>query len=152
MQTLGSQDDSISSNVKWDDRAFPQAAKGSSQVQTATQPMDRSPATDPTRHQSHVQRRPQLKWSMAPHSDYQANSSLLHQITTQTQMTVSACRLKEVMADLRAPPVRAQHRATHINRALSTCTHVFVRRDVVKTPLQPPYDGHCKVLRRQEKY
>ncbi len=37
-------------------------------------------------------------------------------------------RLKRVMADIRAPPVRAQHRSTHIHPNLSTCTHVFVRR------------------------
>lgn len=61
-------------------------------------------------------------------------------------------KLKEVMADLRAPPVRVQHRTSYINRSLPTCTHVFVRRDAVKTPLQPPYDGPFKVLSRQDKY
>ena len=61
-------------------------------------------------------------------------------------------RLKKAMSDLRAPPVRAQHRTTHVHTELSTCTHVFVRRDAVKPPLQPPYDGPFKVLDRKDKY
>lgn len=35
---------------------------------------------------------------------------------------------------------------------LDTCTHVFVRRDAVKKPLQPPYEGPFPVIKRFEKY
>ena len=61
-------------------------------------------------------------------------------------------RLRDVMTDLRAPPVRPQQRATYISKALHSCSHVFVRRDAVKKPLQPPYDGPYKVLQKTEKF
>ena len=35
---------------------------------------------------------------------------------------------------------------------LSTATHVFVRRDAVRKPLQPPYDGPYLVLKRTDKH
>lgn len=62
-------------------------------------------------------------------------------------------RLKATMSQLRPTQVREQPQlATHLPAALSTCTHVFVRRDAVKRPLQPPYDGPYRVLDRQAKY
>ena len=62
-------------------------------------------------------------------------------------------RLKTAMQELQAPPVRANpQRKAHISKALTSCTHVFVRRDAVKKPLQHPYDGPYKVLQRKEKY
>ena len=62
-------------------------------------------------------------------------------------------RLKTTMSQLQPTLVRKQpQRATHLPPALSTCTHVFVRWDVVKKPLQPPYDGPYRVLQRQSKY
>ncbi len=36
--------------------------------------------------------------------------------------------------------------------ALATCTHVFVRHDAVKKPLQQPYDGPYEVLKRNDKF
>ena len=39
-----------------------------------------------------------------------------------------------------------------MSKALSTCTHVFVRSDVVRKPLQSPYNGPYRVVDRKEKY
>ena len=62
-------------------------------------------------------------------------------------------QLKSAMQRLKATPVRPHpRRKVHISKALATCTHVFVRRDAIRKPLQPPYDGPYKVLQRTEKY
>ena len=62
-------------------------------------------------------------------------------------------KLQATMKDLRPPLVREQvQRKVHFPKSLQSCTHVFVRRDAVKKPLQPPYDGPYKVLDRQDKY
>lgn len=42
--------------------------------------------------------------------------------------------------------------ATFVNKELSRCTHVFVRNDAVKTPLQCPYDGPYQIVQRNEKF
>jgi cleavage and polyadenylation specificity factor subunit 1 len=62
-------------------------------------------------------------------------------------------RLKTIMQQLRASPTR-QHpqRRVHISDAMSSCTHVFIRHDAVKKPLQQPYDGPYQVLARADKY
>ncbi len=64
----------------------------------------------------------------------------------------AAC-LRSIMATLspassrRTPPT-----STYFPAALDSCTHVFVRRDSVKRPLQPPYDGPFQVISRTPKY
>lgn len=35
---------------------------------------------------------------------------------------------------------------------IKTASHVFIRNDAVRTPLQQPYEGPYKVLERKEKY
>ena len=61
--------------------------------------------------------------------------------------------LKAAMRDLRATPVRPQpQRHAYVSNELSTATHVFVRNDTVRKPLQQPYDGPFKVLDRAAKY
>lgn len=49
-------------------------------------------------------------------------------------------------------PHHHSQRATFVNKALDTCTHVLVRRDAVKRPLQQPYDGPFKVVQRSGKF
>ncbi|XP_035207542.1 uncharacterized protein LOC118182311 [Stegodyphus dumicola] len=39
-----------------------------------------------------------------------------------------------------------------VHRDLRTCTHVFVRVDRVKKPLEPAYDGPFPVAKRHDKY
>lgn len=49
------------------------------------------------------------------------------------------------------PPAATRHISTKqifVSPALPNCTHVYVRHDAVKTPLQPPYDGPYKVISR----
>lgn len=38
-----------------------------------------------------------------------------------------------------------------VHKDLSTCTHVFIRTDAVKKPLQPPYEGPYQVIDRNNK-
>jgi len=62
-------------------------------------------------------------------------------------------KLRVVMRQLRATPTRVpRQRQVHINEALSSCMHVFVRHDATRTSLQQPYDGPYKVLRRRKKF
>ncbi len=62
-------------------------------------------------------------------------------------------RLKVTMNQLKPPPVRQQlQHKSHVSNALSHCTHVFIRNDKVRKPLQPPYDGRFKVLHRDNKH
>ena len=61
-------------------------------------------------------------------------------------------QLKATMQKLQATPTRSVPRPTYVNQALSSCTHVFVRHDAVRKPLQQPYDGPYKVLKRAEKH
>ena len=65
-----------------------------------------------------------------------------------------ATRLKAAMAKLRPIPTRPHpsDRYTYMPRDLASCTHVFLRRDSVKAPLQAPYDGPFRVLQRADKF
>ena len=76
--------------------------------------------------------------------------------STNDQMsdqTTYAKQLKSVMQGLQAAPTRQpQHRQTYISIDLTTCTHVFIRHDAVRKPLQPPYDGPFLVVKRSPKF
>ena len=72
---------------------------------------------------------------------------------------ISACdpthfadRLRRTMHELKPTPSRFQPHNALIPKDLHSCSHVYVRHDAVRKPLQPPYDGPFKVLRRMDKY
>ncbi|BHF78195.1 hypothetical protein SprV_0602130700 [Sparganum proliferum] len=60
-------------------------------------------------------------------------------------------RLRSVMRNLRATPPRTSPANAFIPPELDTCDFVWVRHDAVRWPLQPPYDGSYRVLRRPDK-
>ncbi|BHF84866.1 hypothetical protein SprV_1002801800 [Sparganum proliferum] len=60
-------------------------------------------------------------------------------------------QLRSVMRNLRATPPRASPANSFIPPDLDKCDFVLVRHDAVRRPLQPPYDGPYKVLRRSDK-
>ena len=72
--------------------------------------------------------------------------------TTLPDPSSYTSRLKSSMQQIRPSPPHTNTRESHVSDVLSTCTHVFVRHDAVRKPLQPPYDGPYPVLERQSKY
>lgn len=50
------------------------------------------------------------------------------------------------------PTKQRDSRSIFVHTDLRTCSHVFVRVDLVKKSLQPPYEGPYMVLDRREKY
>ena len=61
-------------------------------------------------------------------------------------------QLKAHMQQIRPTPTRLAHRLTHVSNTLLLCTHVFVRVDCVRKPLQQPYNGPYPVVHRTAKH
>ena len=61
-------------------------------------------------------------------------------------------RLRQHMASNTATPARSQQHGSYVPRELWKCSHVFVRVDSVRKPLQQPYKGPYAVLKRNEKF
>nr|CDS26281.1 gag pol polyprotein [Hymenolepis microstoma]CUU99092.1 gag pol polyprotein [Hymenolepis microstoma] len=61
-----------------------------------------------------------------------------------------SARLKDHFRSVLPTPTLLNNKPTHIHKDLSTCPFVFVQVDTVKKPLQPPYDGPYKVLKRTD--
>lgn len=62
-------------------------------------------------------------------------------------------RLQRVMS--RLSPQKAEHHDAHkpfVHPEMKTCEYVFVKKDAVKKPLTPPYEGPFKVLEKHEKF
>lgn len=62
-----------------------------------------------------------------------------------------ARNLKNAMQRLQPVPPRTSPSKTFVSQDLDTCTHVFVRVDATKKPLQQPYDGPFTVIKRTRK-
>lgn len=76
----------------------------------------------------------------------------LHKVQTNEDPLTFVGRLQNHMNMMRPqPPKHHGLRPTFVHKDLSTTTHVFVRRDFVRKPLQQPYDGPFPVLSRTDK-
>ncbi|KAK3881302.1 hypothetical protein Pcinc_014253 [Petrolisthes cinctipes] len=62
-----------------------------------------------------------------------------------------ATHLKNTMKCLQPVQPRTSNSKTFVHQDLEACTHVFVRVDAVKRPLQQPYQGPFQVVRRTRK-
>ncbi|BHF75397.1 hypothetical protein SprV_0501849400 [Sparganum proliferum] len=60
-------------------------------------------------------------------------------------------RLRQFMRSLSAVPPRAPMTESYVEKDLDNCTHVFVRCDRVRQPLESPYEGPFRVLARNAK-
>ena len=71
---------------------------------------------------------------------------------TDLDPSIYADRLRSSMQQLHPIPPRSQLPAHHVPEDLQHCTHVFVRTDSVRKPLQSPYEGPFPVLKRTPKF
>ncbi|XP_037520478.1 uncharacterized protein LOC119397110 [Rhipicephalus sanguineus] len=60
--------------------------------------------------------------------------------------------LRHIMTKLRpTPPRKPTERSIYVSSELESCSHIFLRNDVVRRSLQTPYDGPFRVLRHGRK-
>ena len=60
-------------------------------------------------------------------------------------------RLKKHMNKITVTPTRVQQRSSYVDNSLAQASHVYIRHDAVRKPLQPVYDGPFQVLSRGKK-
>ncbi|CAH8572586.1 unnamed protein product [Heterobilharzia americana] len=60
-------------------------------------------------------------------------------------------QLRRHMSTLRPQSPRYRDNQVYVPQCISNCTHVFVRHDGVRKPLQPPYEGPFKVISKSDK-
>lgn len=61
-------------------------------------------------------------------------------------------KLQDIIKNLKPKPMRHKDaRTLFVYPDLDKCTHVFVRSDRVRRPLEPPYDGPFRVIGRKDK-
>ena len=62
-------------------------------------------------------------------------------------------QLKALMQHIHSsPPRQPTNNDSNIPKGLATATHVFIRQDVVRKPLQPLYDGPFLVVKTTDKH
>ena len=74
------------------------------------------------------------------------------EVRPDANRTEFAQQLQRAFVNVKAPSA-SNHgkRNAFVSSDLKSCSHVFVRVDSVRKPLQHPYEGPFKVLKRQEK-
>ena len=141
---------------QWVDREISPATERCSQMSHATGLVDRGTSLGIAGHQVSSQGGQQVHYSRdglwqpspCPRGIHPTTHPRCHR-----DPAAYAHRLRSVMTTIspasthRAPPT-----STYFPATLDSSTHVFVRRDAVKRPLQPPYDGPFSVIRRTPKY
>nr|VZI09926.1 unnamed protein product [Spirometra erinaceieuropaei] len=60
-------------------------------------------------------------------------------------------RLRQFLRTLSPVPPRASLSESYIDKDLTTCSHVYLRWDRVRRPLEPPYEGPFRVISRGTK-
>ncbi|BHF59596.1 hypothetical protein SprV_0100255700 [Sparganum proliferum] len=60
-------------------------------------------------------------------------------------------RLRQFMRTLSPVPPRSSASPSYLEKDLATCSHVYLRCDRVRRPLEPPYDGPFRVISRGKK-
>nr|XP_037291189.1 uncharacterized protein LOC119186948 [Rhipicephalus microplus] len=63
-----------------------------------------------------------------------------------------ASQLRNPTRDVTSIPAPQHSRPSFVSRALRDCTHIFVRHDAIRPPLQPFYDRTFKSLKRCPKH
>ena len=87
---------------------------------------------------------------MVQHYDYLVNISLQLNLIQTLSHTVHD--LNHICHIYHFIPPREATRPSFISHDLHSSSHVFVRDDSTRKPLQPPYRGPYKVLNRADKY
>ena len=73
--------------------------------------------------------------------------------TTEPSASEYVTQLQNFVRSLQLTPTRhVGSRTTYINKALASCSHVFVRHDDVRSPLQQPYKSPFAVLQQSKKF
>ena len=70
---------------------------------------------------------------------------------TYTDRNSFLTRLRHSVSAWKPSPTRLQNVHSYVPKDLSSCSHVFIRIDSHRSPLQPRYDGPFQVVRRKEK-
>ena len=73
-------------------------------------------------------------------------------LTPASDRSDYASRLSTFLRQNRPLPVRTSMNPVYLPRDLDTAAKVYLRRDAVRLPLQPPYDGPFPVVKRSPKY
>ncbi|BHF71607.1 hypothetical protein SprV_0401466700 [Sparganum proliferum] len=60
-------------------------------------------------------------------------------------------RLRQFLRTLSPVPPRSSAFPSYLEKDLATCSHVYLRCDRVRRPLEPPYDGPFRVISRGKK-
>ena len=91
----------------------------------------------------------QQNWSVVSHSGFFATP----ETPALSDPTPYIDRLKDTMSNIQYRPTRQLSQpSTCVHKDLNQCTHVFVRHDAIKPPLQPTYDGPFKVIDCNERH